>query len=151
MTVIAMLDGIYCIFMSYVAYQDYRTRLIHNRSLLVLLILTLLKLGAYYLGDLSAIIADHIVAALASGIMFFLMYILSGKKMGLGDVLLLSELSFHFGSSLAIAIVFLAMIGLSIWGLGMVVVSRTNAQKSLPLAPFLSGSAWLIYAISLGR
>lgn len=133
------------------AFSDMKRRRIPNRYLLILCVLRLFVL----VGEITAyphLWTDFLIHACggAAG-SFFLMtaaYFLSRKKIGLGDVKLLTVTGAYLGFSLNYIVLFLSLVFAALWGLWNIWRKKLDMKDSVAFAPFVT--AGLLAALLLG-
>ena len=92
---------------------------------------------------LSALIGMALI-----GIFFFIVWVLSRKGLGAGDVKLMAVLGYWVGFSVAIGIILIALILTVVVGLVQVVRKKMSLRDALPMGPFLAVGT--IVALALG-
>lgn len=82
------------------------------------------------------------------GIFFFIVWVLSRKGLGAGDVKLMAVLGYWVGFSVAIGIILIALILTVVVGLVQVARKKMSLRDALPMGPFLAVGT--IVALALG-
>lgn len=81
---------------------------------------------------------NHIFGALAGGLFFYLIHLLSrGQGMGFGDVKLMAVLGFLLGWPDVVLLAMLAFIIGGLWGGGLVLLKMKQFSDRVPFAPFI--------------
>lgn len=133
------------------ALTDRKDRRIPNRFLLILGILRMLILA----GEIASYpllwtdFAAHACGGAAGS--FFLMmaaWFISRKKLGLGDVKLLTVMGFYLGFSLNYIVLFISLVFAALWGVWNVWKKKMDVKDSVAFAPFIT--AGLFAALILG-
>lgn len=120
---------------------DRKNRRIPNRFLLILGILRIFILA----GEIAAypiLWAEFMVHACggAAGSFCLMMaaWFISRKKLGLGDVKLLTIMGFYLGFSLNYIVLFLSLIFAALWGVWNVWRKKIDVKDSVAFAPFIT-------------
>ena len=117
------------LFLIWVSVHDIRRHKIENYTHLVIII------AAFFINDLT--IAERIFGCIFCLLPFLTANILSGNKIGMGDVKLMGAFGFVIGGFGGLTA---AIAGLSLMLLTVGVYQKVkNQNKAVPLAPFLCG------------
>lgn len=85
---------------------------------------------------------NSFLTAVFSGLIFFLIFAVTGKKkMGFGDVKLMVLLGFIFGFPVILPVFYLAVAGAVVWGIVLILFFGGKLQTKLPFGTLLAGSA----------
>ncbi len=124
---------------------------IPNRFLVILVILRLFILAGEII-SYPLLWTDFLAHALGGAAGSFLLmmaaWFLSRKKIGLGDVKLLTVMGFYLGFSLNYIILFLSLIFAALWGVWNVWRKKMDVKDTVAFAPFIT--AGLFTALILG-
>lgn len=130
---------------------DRKDRRIPNRFLVILVILRLFILAGEII-SYPLLWTDFLAHALGGAAGSFLLmmaaWFLSRKKIGLGDVKLLTVMGFYLGFSLNYIILFLSLIFAALWGVWNVWRKKMDVKDTVAFAPFIT--AGLFTALILG-
>ena len=105
-------------------------------------ILIVFGLLAFFYQLASFTILANLLVAAISGVIFFLIFLLTkGEKMGLGDVKLIALLGFIFGFPGILIVLYLAVTGALVYGIVLILFFGGKLQTKLPFGSLLAGSA----------
>jgi prepilin signal peptidase PulO-like enzyme (type II secretory pathway) len=129
------------IFFGYIAAViDAKTKQIPN--LLVVLMLAswvIISVPMLLFGLTSPIplLIDSGLGFVISGVLFLLIYLLSRKGLGGGDVKFMSAAGLYLGVSGSLTAIFLGSLFASLVGLVLILLKKIGRKDTIPLAPFL--------------
>jgi prepilin signal peptidase PulO-like enzyme (type II secretory pathway) len=83
------------------------------------------------------ILVDSVYGLLLGGGLFLLVYLLSRKGLGGGDVKFMSAAGLYLGFSGTIPVILFGTIIAALTGLVLILLKKINRKDSIPLAPFL--------------
>ncbi|MDU5293932.1 A24 family peptidase [Eisenbergiella porci] len=130
---------------------DRKDRRIPNHFLVILAILRLLILAGEIISYpllWTDFMAHACGGAAGSFLLMMAAWFLSRKKIGLGDVKLLTVMGFYLGFSLNYIILFLSLIFAALWGVWNVWRKKMDVKDTVAFAPFIT--AGLFTALILG-
>jgi prepilin signal peptidase PulO-like enzyme (type II secretory pathway) len=84
-----------------------------------------------------SLLVDSIYGLLMGGGLFLLVYLLSRKGLGGGDVKFMSAAGLYLGFSGTIPVILFGTILAALTGLVLIMLKKINRKDSIPLAPFL--------------
>jgi len=125
---------------SYIAaVTDYRTKTVPNRLIIIMLGYWVVFSGVSLLTDAgpdSDMITNGILGFLISGGVFFLLYIVSKKGIGAGDVKFIAASGLYMGGTLIFAVVLISFIVVFIFMMVLIVARRKTRKDSIVFVPF---------------
>lgn len=135
------LRGTVLIYWGYViALEDGQKQIINNNTLLKILyswvIITLLELFFSFREGLFLLI-QSILGLLLGGGVFFFVYLMSGKKLGGGDVKLMALVGLMLGSSVIFTVMIIGTALSSVFCWSLFLTKRINEKTTVPFVPFL--------------
>lgn len=134
------------------AFTDRISRRIPNRYLLFLTILRIAVLAAEMI-MLPAMWMDYLIYAFGGAAGSFLLmlaaYLISQKKVGLGDVKLMAVLGFYVGFAGCYRILFLALLFAACWGVWKLLRKKVSLQDSVPFAPFVTAGMFAAFLLGV--
>lgn len=135
------------LFLLCAAFFDYRTHLIPNFLIIVMLLSGAVLLGAVFLLDRSAF-APTILSA-AGGLIFCFpvfcfLSILTRNGLGMGDVKLISAMAWLLGLTVTLLSVLFGLVLCSLIAIGLMLMKRKSKTDLLPFGPFLFGGYLLL-------
>jgi len=122
------------------AIQDLKTRRIPNVLVLATIAAwALIMTPSLYLDTGAAIrlLGDSALGAAVSGGMFLLVYLMSRKGLGGGDVKLMAAVGLYLGLGGALSAMLLGTILAALAGLTLILLKKIGRKDAIPLAPFL--------------
>jgi len=129
------------IILSYIAMvTDINTKQIPNALILAMLAGWLLLIMPMIFIDMEngiRVLMDSIYGLLLGGGLFLLVYLLSRKGLGGGDVKFMSVAGLYLGFSATIPVILFGTILAALTGLVLILLKKINRKDSIPLAPFL--------------
>jgi prepilin signal peptidase PulO-like enzyme (type II secretory pathway) len=143
------------IILSYIAMViDIKTKHIPNMLILVMFAGWLLLITPMMFFDTETgikVLIDSIYGLLLGGGMFLLVYLLSRKGLGGGDVKFMSAAGLYLGFSGTIPVILFGTILAALTGLVLIMLKKINRKDSIPLAPFLFIGIIITVFLSSGR
>ncbi|MCL1935755.1 MAG: A24 family peptidase [Defluviitaleaceae bacterium] len=138
------------IFMAWLSIIDYKTYTLPNSILLAWLILRTLMLffSFAFFGDFETL-TFSLIGAFSMGILFLIMYYVSKRSLGGGDVKLSFVLSLSLTTYYSFTAVFLALIICSLYSVIGIWLKKLTRKSHLPLGPFLFAGTLLAYLIAI--
>lgn len=122
------------------AVTDWIKRKIPNSFLLVFFLIWMFGTGINMIFDFDSCI-DLLVSSLLGGtiggLIFFLCYMISGKRLGAGDVKLVFVLGLYLTEENVLQMILYSMVLCCIYILIQMAQKKMDRKNSLPLAPFL--------------
>jgi len=129
------------IILSYIAMVfDVNTKRIPNTLVLIMiagwlfLMVTMMFADA---GNAVRLLADSIYGMLAGGGLFLLVYLLSSKGLGGGDVKFMAAAGLYLGFSRTIPAILYGTVLAALTGLVLILIKKIGRKDKIPLAPFL--------------
>jgi len=118
------------------AWTDYKFKLIPNKILVILMVIKTL----FFIMDWPWILADQIAATtgfLVGGGIFLLCYLITGGKIGAGDVKLFAVLGYWTGQDRILVIIGYSMLVLAVFLVVMLAAGKIHLKTEMPIAPFV--------------
>jgi len=122
------------------AINDLQTKEIPNRLILSMLAVWLVMMSVQMLWDITYaidVLVDSIIGFLIAGGMFLLVYIISRKGLGGGDVKFMAAAGLYLGYSAAIGAILYGTILAAVVGGSLLLLKKIKRKDTMPLAPFL--------------
>lgn len=126
--------------MAALAVTDWKTQIIPNRFLLLLLLLWVGATGIYMIADTAsglALFFKSVAGGLAGGAIFLLCYLISGKKLGAGDVKLAFVMGLYLTGQRIIGAFFYGLLLCCIYSLIQMCRKKLGLKDGVPMVPFL--------------
>lgn len=118
--------------LAYITVCDMRKRMIPNRSVLMMLFITLV-----YLSLKLEIAMSHILTSLMVLILFILIYFVSKKQVGMGDIKLLGAMGLFLGPEKIITCIFASTLLAGCYSLVGLATKKLESKTELPFMPFI--------------
>jgi len=137
---ILLRSGLVLAFGYVAAVLDMKTKRIPNNLVLAMLAAWVLMMTPMLFYDTSGaipLLRDSIFGFLIGGGIFLLVYLISRKGLGGGDVKFMAAAGLYLGFGGAISVILLGSILASITGLTLIALKKIGRKDSMPLAPFL--------------
>jgi Flp pilus assembly protein protease CpaA len=119
---------------------DIRAGKIPNTLILSMLIFWVLTTALRLLHSADTAIAamiDSIIGFAIGGGIFLLVYAISRKGLGGGDVKFMAATGLHIGLSKVLMAMFYGTVFAALFGLSLILMKKMGRKDSMPLAPFL--------------
>lgn len=129
-----IINVIYVIILLCVAWQDYKTRIIHNKFHIIifsLAIVQMLLISEYR-------ITDRLIGMLAVSVPMLLLTLLIPGGFGGGDIKLMAASGFFLGTSSILCAMNLAIIAGSVYGIIMLKNRKRDRKDQFAFGPFLA-------------
>ena len=143
------------IILSYIAMViDIKTKHIPNILILVMIAGWLLLIIPMLFFDTEngiMVLVDSIYGLLLGGGLFLLVYLLSRKGLGGGDVKFMSAAGLYLGFSGTIPVILFGTVIAALTGLVLILLKKINRKDSIPLAPFLFIGILITVFLSSGQ
>jgi len=140
-SVLSLLQIALLIVLSYIAMViDINTKRIPNGLILIMLagwLLTTIPMVFFDTENGIRMLIDSIYGLLLGGGLFLLVYLLSRKGLGGGDVKFMSAAGLYLGLSGTIPAILLGTTIAALTGLILILLKRITRKDTIPLAPFL--------------
>lgn len=121
-----------------ICFIDLFDMLIHDALIVTIIILEIFhKLGLYIWNIRSVSLWDSILGLFISGLIFFLIVIISRGGMGHGDITLISSLGFILGLRLIILNIFLSFFIGAIISVFLLISKIKSRKDAIPFGPFI--------------
>lgn len=91
----------------------------------------------YRTGEALAMLLDAALGFAVSGGLLLLVYFISRKGLGGGDVKLMAVMSLYFGLSNIMSVMLIGSVIAALTGLAMILLKKIGPKDSIPLVPFL--------------
>lgn len=130
----SIINVIYVIILVCVAWQDYKTRIIHNKFHIIifsLAIVQMLLIPEYR-------ITDRLIGMLAVSVPMLLLTLLIPGGFGGGDIKLMAASGFFLGTSSILCAMILAIIAGSVYGIIMLKNRKRDRKDQFAFGPFLA-------------
>ena len=128
---------VFCVITSVI---DIKTKIIPNKLIIIMLISwVIIMLPMFIIDPMSAIslIRDGVLGAALGGGMFLLVYLISKKGLGGGDVKFMAVSGLYLGFYLVVPAIFYSSILAALFALILIVKKKITRKDTLPLAPFI--------------
>lgn len=126
------------LFLAICSADDIKERIVRNKIIAIFAI-TACVLNFTSM-DLEVIIGNIVGAVIMLVVMLFCMFV-SGKSIGMGDVKLISVMTFFSGLVNAVSIIFYALASIILWGIIMLILRKKEILNNIPMVPFIAISA----------
>ena len=133
-------SGLILIFGYVAAVIDYMTKRIPNKLVLVMLAVWAVIASLMLFFDTDAALGylmDSAIGFLVGGGMFLLVYIISRKGLGGGDVKFMAAAGLYLGLGGTVMTILCGTILAALVGLTLMMIKKINKKDKIPLAPFL--------------
>ena len=122
------------------AVGDIKTKHIPNTLILAMLVVWVCVTAVYLLFDIHAavsIIVSSVLGFAVSGTMFLIVYLLSRRGLGGGDVKFMASAGLYLGVSGSLTAIFIGTTLAALVGLVLLILKKIGRKDAFPLAPFL--------------
>ena len=122
------------------AYTDLRIRKVSNRLVLTMLTAWLLIMALYIFTDIEAAIAfliPSLIGGAAGGGFFLVMYLISSKGIGGGDIKLITAVGLLLTFAKLMPMLFVSSLLTALVAGGLLLTKRATMKTAIPLVPFL--------------
>jgi len=137
----SLLNSILLISLSYVAMIfDIKTKRIPNMLVLVMAAGWLILMTVFLIFDMESgihSVMDSIYGSLTGGGLFLLVYLISRKGLGGGDVKFMAAAGLYLGFASTIPAILYGTVIAAVTGLVLVMLKKINRKDTIPLVPFL--------------
>jgi len=127
--------------LSYIAMViDINTKRIPNTLVLIMITGWLVLMSSMLLYDIEAgilLLADSIFGLLIGGGLFLLVYLISRKGLGGGDVKFMAAVGLYLGFSETVPAILYGTVLAALVGLVLILLKKIGRKDTMPLAPFL--------------
>jgi prepilin signal peptidase PulO-like enzyme (type II secretory pathway) len=133
------------------AVLDMKTKKIPNKLILAMLVawvVTLMPLFLLATSQAVTLLIDSSLGFILGGTLFMLVYLVSRKGIGGGDVKLMAVTGLYLGLYGIVPAIFCGSMLAAITGLVLIVLKKIKRKDTIPLAPFLY--AGILIAMLLG-
>ncbi len=138
-------------FLGLTAVTDYRTQIISNRVLLVMLGIWIVVMSLsllYRIDETLYLLVSSLSAAALAGLAFLLCYFVTKRQMGAGDVKLAAILGLYLNGSRIVGGILFGLIICLIYSVVQMIRRKMTLKSSLPLGPFLFLGSVLVIVLS---
>jgi len=129
------------IFLSYIAMVfDINTKRIPNMLVIVMIAVWLMLIVPMLFLDIEngiRLLADSLYGLMIGGGLFLLVYLLSRKGMGGGDVKFMAAAGLYLGFAETVPVILYGTVLAAVVGLVLILLKKINRKDAMPLAPFL--------------
>ena len=122
------------------AVTDLKTKTVSNKLVLAMLAawaVTAVPLVFYDMTDAALLLIDSALGFSAGGGLFLLVYIVSRKGLGGGDVKFMAAAGLYLGLNGAIPAIFCGTLIAALTGLTLMILKKIGRKDTMPLTPFL--------------
>ena len=141
LSVYYMIRSVLLIILSYIAMVfDINTKRIPNVLVLAMIIgwlLTVIPMMFYDIETGLPVLTDSLYGLLIGGGLFLLVYLISRKGLGGGDVKFMAAAGLYLGLSETVPAILYGTVLAAVTGLILIMLKKINRKDSMPLAPFL--------------
>ena len=126
--------------MSVLAVLDYKKQIVPNRFLLLMLLLWTAVTGSYIIVDTGGglvLFFRALAGAVTGGLVFLLCYLLSGRKIGAGDVKLVFVMGLYLTGQRIIGAIFYGALLCCVYSLIQMGRKKLGLKDGVPIVPFL--------------
>ncbi|MCL2820192.1 MAG: prepilin peptidase [Oscillospiraceae bacterium] len=119
---------------------DIRIRKIPNLLVLLMFIAWLLLLFPVMFYDIGfglTMLTDSLLGMLTGGGLFFLVYVISRRGLGGGDVKFMAAAGLYLGFSETVPVIFYGTLLAAVTGIVLILLKKIKRKDTMPLAPFL--------------
>ena len=120
--------------------NDVKTKTIKNSLVLAMLaawIVITVPLLLFDINNSVGILLDAILGFVTSGALFMLVYVLSRKGLGGGDVKFMAVAGLYLGFYGVLPAILVGTMSAALVGIVLLITKKINRKDSIPLAPFL--------------
>ena len=120
--------------------MDVKERRVPNKLVLAILgawIAIMLPQLFYRTDEAIVMILDASLGAISAGVLFLLVYFVSRKGLGGGDVKLMTVMGLYFGLSNIMTVMLIGSVAAALAGLILISMKKIGLKDSIPLVPFL--------------
>ena len=129
------------IFLSYIAMVfDINTKRIPNMLVIVMIAVWLMLIVPMLFLDIEngiRLLADSLYGLMIGGGLFLLVYLLSRKGLGGGDVKFMAAAGLYLGFAETVPVILYGTVLAAVVGLVLILLKKINRKDAMPLAPFL--------------
>ena len=122
------------------AYTDLRARIVANKLVLAMLAAWLLIMAVYVLTDIegaTGLLAPSLIGCAAGGGFFLVMYLVSGKGIGGGDIKLITVIGLFLTFTKLMPMLFVSSLLTALVAGGLLLTKRATMKTAITLVPFL--------------
>jgi len=128
------------VFVYIAAYTDLRTRKVSNKLVLAMLAAWLLIMAIYVVADIEAatgLLVPSLIGGAAGGGFFLVLYLISGKGIGGGDIKLITVVGLCLTFAKLMPMLFVSSLLTALVSAGLLLTKRATLKTAIPLVPFL--------------
>jgi Flp pilus assembly protein protease CpaA len=122
------------------AYLDVKTRKIPNKLVLTMLAVWLVLMACYVIVDIEAalkLLVQSLIGGAAAGVFFLLIYFVSRKGIGGGDIKLVTVMGLFMTLAKLMPMLFFSSLLSAIVSGVLLLTKRATMKTAIPLVPFL--------------
>ena len=145
-----ILTTIFLIVMAALSVCDIKKKIVPNRIILVALAAWILVISIGIILHTQAgvaLLGQSIIGGVISGVIFLLVYVLTKKKLGAGDVKFAFVLGLYMTSSRMFGGIFYGSILCCVFSLVMIALKKLTFKSGVPMIPFLYLGCLITYII----
>ena len=119
---------------------DIKTKTIPNKLVLLMLsawLVVMIPMVIFRTSEATVLLKDSALGFALAGGLFLLVYIISKKGLGGGDVKFMAVCGLYLGLYYVVPVIFIGSILAGLTGLTMLLLKKMKRKDTLPLAPFL--------------
>jgi len=135
-----MMSYLAAVFAGIATVYDIKSRQIPNKLILCMLGTWVLIVLIILLADINRVVAVLInsgLGLLSGGVIFMLVYLISQKGLGGGDVKFMAAAGLYLGLSSTMQSIFYGTLLAAITGVVLILLKKLKRKDKMPLAPFL--------------
>jgi Flp pilus assembly protein protease CpaA len=122
------------------AYLDLRTRKVPNKLVLAMLAAWLLIMSIYVVADIESAVeclVPSLIGGAAGGGFFLVMYLISGKGIGGGDIKLITVIGLCLTFAKLMPMLFISSLLTALYAGGLLLMKKATMKTAIPMVPFL--------------
>ena len=123
-----------------IAVNDIKTKRIANPVVLMMLAAWLIMMLPKLFFDTPAavtLLVDSVFGFAVSAVLFLLVYLISNKGLGGGDVKFMAVSGLYLGFSVSLSAILIGTVLAALTGLTLILLKTITPKETIPLAPFL--------------
>jgi len=122
------------------SYSDLRTRLVPNKLVLAMLVAWLSVTALYILIDIQSamgFLLPSLIGGLSGGGFFLIMYLVSGKGIGGGDIKLITVIGLFLTFAKLLPMLFISSLLIALFAGALLLMKKATMKSAIPMVPFL--------------
>jgi len=141
LTAFSLIRTALLILLSYIAMVfDINTKRIPNMLVIIMIAVWLMLIVPVLFLDIEngiRLLADSLYGLMIGGGLFLLVYLLSRKGLGGGDVKFMAAAGLYLGFAETVPVILYGTVLAAVVGLVLILLKKINRKDAMPLAPFL--------------